>query len=556
MKNLHRTLIFIFVLLVIAGMNTVNAKDVYIRINQLGYLPGDIKLGTILSKTSLAGEEFNIINTDGDEVVYTGNLSPNRGEFASFSYTYDFDFSAVNETGKYYVKVGSARSYSFKVGKKMYNSVVDSLMQFFKVQRSGYTDPMLHEVSHKFDATKLITKDSTIIDKKVDLTGGWYDAGDYVKFLNTTAFTTYMLLFAYDFDPVKFGFDNNNNQVPDVLEEAKIGLDWLLRANYEKYKLVSQVQDLRDHDVGWRLPEDDPLSNDRPAYIGMGKNLIGIYSAAMALGARIWRNTLHYDEYANKCLTAAENLYSVKDEAPDIDSSGSGMYIDNNFWGKLALGAIELYETTKRPALLQDAKVYGDSAGSDHWWSWGNLNADAHYRLAKYDDKYKDFIKQNLEAFSKNKRRNLFSEATFLTWGSNNTLLGAALQVILWKRLTGENFYDSLAVLQRDYMLGKNQWGISFIYDIGENHTENFHHQVAYYNDGYLPGGFAAGPVTKKFLNKYNIEFNLPDKFEMFQTDSAVYRDDSQDYVTNEPTIAANATAVFVMGYFSNRTLK
>lgn len=65
MKNLHRTLIFIFVLLVIAGMNTVNAKDVYIRINQLGYLPGDIKLGTILSKTSLAGEEFNIINTDG-----------------------------------------------------------------------------------------------------------------------------------------------------------------------------------------------------------------------------------------------------------------------------------------------------------------------------------------------------------------------------------------------------------------------------------------------------------------------------------------------------------
>ncbi|MCK7528297.1 MAG: glycoside hydrolase family 9 protein [Ignavibacteriales bacterium] len=76
----------------------------------------------------------------------------------------------------------------------------------------------------------------------------------------------------------KFGYDLDKNDVPDILEEAKVGLDWLLRCNVDNQTLVSQVQNESDHNIGWRLPENDSLQFDRPAFVSIGKNTIGIYS--------------------------------------------------------------------------------------------------------------------------------------------------------------------------------------------------------------------------------------------------------------------------------------
>ena len=410
----------------------------------------------------------------------------------------------------------------------------------------------MHKVCHKADATSLI-ENGKVLNERADLTGGWHDAGDYVKFLNTTAFTTYTFLFAYDFDSRKFGFDNDAKGGPDILEEARVGLDWMLRCNIDKYKLVTQVQDLRDHEQGFRLPEDDKLEYDRPAFVGNGKNLIGIYTATLALASRIWRNRMYDNEFADKCLTAAENLYSVRNEVPDVDSSGSGMYLDANYEGKMALGAVELYLTTNRPELLNDAVMYADKGGSEYWWSWGNMAAFAHYRLGKLNKRFADYIKNNLIAFNTNKESKLFNEGAAFTWGSNNTLLGIALQNILWKKLNYRSDFDTVATYQRDYILGRNQWGVSFIQDIGQESSQNLHHQVSYLKSGELPGGFAAGPVPQDFLDQYKIPFEKQDRFKKFQTKEAVYRDDPMDYITNEPTIVANATAVFVMGYYSKR---
>jgi hypothetical protein len=368
-----------------------------------------------------------------------------------------------------------------------------------------------------------------------------------VKFLNTTAFATYMLLFSYEFDPNKFSWDKNNNNIPDILEEAKVGLDWMLRCLYEKNKLITQVQDLRDHDAGWRMPEDDPIGFDRPAFIGIGKNLIGIYSATMALASRIWTNKINYPEFANKCLAAAESLYALKDKVPDIDSSGTGMYLDKTFKGKLALGAIELYITTKKPIYLEDAVTYADSAKSDYWWSWGDINALADYKLGKIIPRFGSYIKNNLDKFNKNKNKNLFGEGTAATWGTNVALLGISLQNILYKKLTGDVRYDSLETYQRDFILGRNPWGISFISGIGNNYTINFHHQI-FFIKKKLPGGFAAGPASKDVLDKYKIILEKKDKFYKFQTNESIYRDDRMDYITNEPTITGNATAIFIYG--------
>ncbi len=136
------------------------------------------------------------------------------------------------------------------------------------------------------------------------------------------------------------------------------------------------------------------------------------------------------------------------------------------------------------------------------------------------------------------------------TWGTTNSLLGASLQAILYKKLASGNTFDTLMINQRDYILGRNPWQISFIYNIGKNYPKHLHSQIAYFHNGYLPGALTAGPAPEKIIkkNKINISNHFFDKF---NTDDVKYNDDRMDFITNEPTIVGNATAVFVFGYFS-----
>ncbi len=542
----------IFIMLIVFFSSTVLfPAEIYIRLNQLGFLPNDLKTAVIFSDTDIGDNSYKILDMFGDEAL-VGDLNKLSLKFSKFNYSYSIDFSTLQSEGKYIIDIDGIQSYPFSINTKIYNSVIDSIMLFFKVQRCGYTNPLFHKVCHPYDATSLIENGITI-NKTYDVTGGWHDAGDYIKFLNTAAYVTYTLIFAYEFDPVKFGFDNDKNSVPDVLDEAKIGLDWLLRLNYENKKFITQVQDLKDHAQGWRMPEDDKIALDRPAYLGIGKNLIGIYSATLAMAARVWKEKIKYSEFSDKCLKIAEHFYSIRNEVPDIDSSGSGVYLDKRFHGKLGLGAIELYKTTGKRQYLLDAIEQGDLAGSDFWWSWGDINAFLHYRLADFEPRFTDYLKKNVEYFNIIKNKNLFGTILDYGWGSNNTILGIALQSILLKKISSNFEYDSLIIYQRDYIFGRNQWGVSFISNIGFEFAKNFHSQLAYLNNSFLPGAVAAGPVSKNSFSKYKIEIEGKDRFNKFQTTEAVYFDDRMDYVTNEPTITANATALFVIGWFSER---
>ncbi len=537
---------------------TIPSNKIYIRANQVGYLPDDMKTAVVFSENPIYAKKFSVKDFNGGKVVLIDELQKSDFNYGDFKYGYIADFSKIVRPGKYLISVDGSDSFPFKIGKNIYNNVVDSLMQFFREQRCGPTDPILHGVCHLYDVSRLIGDNSH--PGGVDVTGGWHDAGDYIKFLSTTAFTTYMLIFSYDFDKAKYGFDYNHNGVPDVLEEAKIGIDWLLRCNYNnpksgesisKYKLVTQVQDLRDHEVGWRMPEDDSLRYDRVGFVGIGKNTIGIYAAVMALASRIWAEKFYNYDLAKKCLDAAENFYAIRNDVPDIDTSGTGMYRDVTYKGKLALGAIELYLTTKNQKYLDEAMAYADSAKSDYWWSYGNINSLADYRLAKIFPRYSQYILNNLIFFNTKKDSSLFNEAMAYSWGSTNSFLGAALQAILYKDATGNNRYDSLAIDQRDYVLGRNPWGISFIYNIGSSFPRHLHSQVAYFHGGYLPGALAAGPAPASSLKQFKMK-DMKSRYNQFNTSEVEYFDDWSNYITNEPTIIGNATAVFVYGYYSD----
>ena len=551
MRNIIKSLYFLFIILIILCSYSF-AQNTFIRTNQVGFLPYESKTAILFSEEQIDDEIYSIYNYYTEEIIYAGKLNSSIGSYGKYSNCYTIDFSSLNTNGKYYIEFQAEQSYPFSISPYLYTDIVDSLSAFFKIQRCGFNMPMLHDFCHYYDATNIIYNDLDLGMRK-DLTGGWHDAGDYTKFLNTIAYATYTMLFSYEFDETKFNYDLNNNNFPDILEEAKIGIDWLIKANYNNTLLVTQIQNLRDQNQGWRLPENDNLTNDRPGYLGIGKNLIGIYSATTALAHRIYSKYPEHEELANQCLTLAENFFSLRNEVQDLSNSETGHYQDSKFSGKLALGAIELYISTNNLNYLNEAKIYAKDAGSDFWWSWGDINSYSHYRIAKIDSDYADYILSNLLYFKKLSDDNIFSVAVSDTWGTNSANLGVALQAILWQDLTGDSTFADLAISQRDYILGKNPWGISFIYNIGSESTKHFHSQVAYFNNGKLTGAVSAGPISRSKLNQYNIEYETLDKYDAFQTEESVYKDDRMDYITNEPTITANATALFVFGYYSKR---
>ena len=227
-------------------------------------------------------------------------------------------------------------------------------------------------------------------------------------------------------------------------KEIKVGLDWMLRTQTKDNRFITQVQNLQDHDVGWRLPEDDTLTFNRPAYVGIGKNLIGIYSATLSLASRIWKEKFHDANFSNICLESAERYYKIRNEVPDIDSTGSGQYWDKTYRGKLSLAAAELFLTTKKTSYLKAAVEYATEIGANYWWSYGNISTFAHFRLAKYDKSFRNLIKQSLIHFNNNRKEKLFNETVELGWGSNVTLMGTAIQANLYKYLTKDEQFDSL----------------------------------------------------------------------------------------------------------------
>jgi len=540
----------LLLLILIAFCCSVSSQSntqIFIRMNQAGFLSDDMKTTVIFSKKRLPDERFYIIDSKG-KVVLRGKLIKSGDNFPGFSHSRIVDFSSIQDTGRYRLRIKGAKDQYFEINNFIYNSIRDSLILFFQVQRCGPTDPLLHNPCHLSDATSV----PGYSDNIVDVTGGWHDAGDYIKFLSTAAYTTYMLIFSYEFDPIKFGFDNDNNTVPDILEEAKVGIDWLLRCHLKNNLLITQVQDLKDHDQKWRLPEDDSLKFTRPGYTGIGKNIIGIYSAALAIAARVWKQKFFDYDFAEKCLETAEGVYSVHKFVPDIDSIYSGFYQDHSFAGKLALGGAELFASTGKKKYLDQAKIYADSAGSDFWWSWGDINSLAHYRLSRLGEDYSGYILNNLNYFNAKKDSSLFGEGTDYTWGSTNTILGTALQVILYDHLKGGKKFDSLMTFQRDYVLGRNPWGISFIQGIGKTYVRNIHSQVGFFNKGYLPGALSAGPAPLELFKKYQIK-RKSRKYDLFNTGDKRYYDDYADFITNEASITGNATALFVYGFFARQ---
>jgi endoglucanase len=262
MTHRARVLIPLFVL---ALPHAVPAQT-SIRINQLGYTPRSLKYAVLASETAIeAPRRFFVCDALTDSILWeSGEIRP-CGPWGPFQETWRLDFTRFEEEGGVFIRAGSARSPLFRINSDVYDGASDFLLGYVRQQQCGY-NPFLRDSCHTRDG--FITGDPTGDGVHVDVVGGWHDAADYLRYVTTSATATFQMLFAYRRSPAVFGdsFDRSGdrgaNGVPDILDAARWGLDWLLKMNPSPSVMFNQVADDRDH-LGFRLPTEDTVTYGR-----------------------------------------------------------------------------------------------------------------------------------------------------------------------------------------------------------------------------------------------------------------------------------------------------
>jgi hypothetical protein len=572
--------------------------EIYIRVNQVGYLSGEQKVA-ILFSASKVRETFTLTYAEsGEELLTIRPLRSGAKTWGAFEFYYTCDFSQVTEEGSFYLEgyKSGTRSQIFQISDHAYDHLQEELLVFMRQQRCGY-NPTLDMVCHQRDGRSFYgaMPDSTYID----VSGGWHDAGDQLKYLITGSYATAHMLLSYSLYPDRFQDLTNalgqagGNGIPDVLDEAKWGLDWIHKLHAAPGQLVHQVADDRDH-RGWKMPDQDSSdygwgpNSYRAAYFASGEpqglnkfksqatgvsNLAGRSAAAMARAARIWKEDLHDPHFAGQCLEAAISLYEFGKENEGFQQGNSYgapyRYGEETWADDMEWGGAELYMTTGEPAYLEDAIRYARMAGTV---SWMPLDTARHYQYypfinmghyALYDavnDSFKDtlaaYYREGIESCLQRAGKNPYGIGIPFIWCSNNLLTSLIAQIILYEEMTGDDRYAGFLETQRDWLFGRNPWGTSMFTGIpeGGEYPVDVHTSVYAMTGMEIPGGLLDGPVYGSiFRNLQGLYMNDPDEFAAVQNPFVVYHDDMGDFSTNEPTMDGTAGAILMMAHFASR---
>ncbi len=351
--------------------------------------------------------------------------------------------------------------------------------------------------------------------------------------------------------------DNDNNDIADILDEAKIGVDHLVKLYPNEQTFVHRIGDLKaDHRKFGILPEEDELDKtNRPALIGFDRDPLAKYAYTMALAYNVLHDIQLFSHESQQYIVLARRAY----EKAKITGSGH--------FDKLCLAAVELYLATKDSKYLDEAKIYNDKLSSNNYGHYPNNTNLAHARLAPYYQSAKDKLQTSVKKFNEASHNNLFGFDVEYSWGSLYIALSSANQGWLYSLLADDDSYSALQTRIRDYTLGVNPWGVCFISGMGTEYPRNIHNspvvalkKLGKLKEGTIPGAVAEGPISRSDWEKNYGRF-VPideDKYYKYHTSACVYHDHVNDYVTNEPCSYGAAEAIlffsFYLRYLSNDT--
>ena len=574
--------------------NGVAAESVYLRVNQLGYSATDLKSAIAFGEEEL-DTVFALADAETGEVVFRGKALPaSEPNWNGFAHHSRLDFTAFETPGRYVIRLepSGTKSRPFRIGKDAFANPVEDLLGFMRQQRCGY-NPLLDMVCHQRDGRTAFgpRPNGTF----VDASGGWHDAGDQLKYLLTASNATARMLLAYELEPAKFGDcvdamgQPGPNGLPDLLDEARWGLDWIHKLHPEPDHLYHQVADDRDHS-GWKSPDVDTSdygwgpNSYRVLYFADGKpqglrqyksdsdgvaNLAGRCAAAMAMGHRVWKqrgDTL----FAERCLVAARELYAMGTAAEGKQQGNSYgapyRYAEITWADDMEWGAAELYRETREPAYLAQAKRYARLAADVSWmpheqtghYEYYPFVNVGHFALyphvdAGFQQELAGYYRSGLDATVARAKTNVYGIGVPFIWCSNNLTTALITQALLYERMTGDGRYREHATRHRDWLLGRNPWGTTMFTGLprGGDSPIDVHTGVWKLFRRNVPGGLVDGPVYRSvFEGLLGVHLNEPDEYAEFQNDHVVYHDDFGDYATNEPTMDGTAGAIYFMAYY------
>lgn len=588
MKNILKNFL---ALIAVTGCVTASASTSAIRVNRVGYLTDDIKTAVImLDSADTADTPVEIINlTTGRS--YTPTVTPTAA-WEPMAACLRVDFTGVTEPGRYVVSRGKLSSPQFGIGDNVYAGLNELPLAYMRQQRCGH-NASLGTDCHPNDA--LVVLGGELDGKHFDVTGGWHDASDYLQYLTTSANAVFQLLFAYQQSPAAWGdrFDAAGNAtpngVPDILDEARWGLEWMMKMNPADSLYFNQIADDRDHRF-YGLPADDTADygwgpgKARPVYLcsaqpqGLMKNKnrstglassVGKFSSSFSLGSEVFRNI--DPQFAAELETRAAKAYNHAKANPGACQTAPCVspyfYEEDNWVDDMELAAIKRYHATGDPAYRLDAIAYGrmepvtpwmgaDSARHYQWYPFINLGhamlaADAEGKVAR---EFTRNMRSGLQRVADRADGNAFMSGVPFVWCSNSLTVALVTQAMLYRRLTGDNSYRPLETAARDWLMGLNPWGQAMIVGLTDEGSPVDPHSALSHKYGIpTTGGLVDGPVYATIFNSLRgVHLEREDPFAPYQNSTVVYHDDNADYSTNEPTMDGTASTTFMLGLLAN----
>ncbi|WP_433081025.1 glycoside hydrolase family 9 protein [Dactylosporangium sp. CA-052675] len=562
-----------------------------VRVNQVGYLADGPKQATVVTEAT-AALPWQLRNAAGT-VVASGNTTPRGLDATSGQNVQTADFSQYKVQGKGYTLTADGEtSVPFDIGANAsYARLRADALSWFYVQRSGIeiSDAIAPGYGRKAGHLGVapnqgdtdVPCQAGVCDYRLDVRGGWYDAGDHGKYVVNGGIAAYQLMSTFERSKVAPGakpqdladgslrLPEHGNQVPDVLDEARWELEFLLRMQVPAGQPLAGMVHHKVHDQNWTGLPLDPAADPQPRELHPPSTAATLNLAATAAqGARLFAP---YDKaFAARLLAASKAAYAAAVAhpavyAPGSDSNGGGAYDDSDVSDEFYWAAAELYISTGE-------KVYRDAVTSSKWhtadifkpegFSWGFTAALGRLDLATVPnglpdrDRVRQSVVDGAKGYLAAVRANPYGIAYAPSsgkyeWGSNSAVLNNLVVIATAYDLTGSaDFRDGVAT-GMDYLLGRNALNQSYVTGYGERASQNQHTRIyAHQLNAALPhppaGSLAGGPNS-------NLQDPLAQKLLPGCAPQFCYVDDINSYSTNEIAINWNSTLSWVASFMADQ---
>ncbi|MDQ0408021.1 glycoside hydrolase family 9 protein [Streptomyces sp. NPDC000349] len=561
-----------------------------VRVNQVGYLPAGPKNATLVTDATAALPWQ--LKDAGGRVVAHGRSTPRGVDASSGQNVHSIDFGGHRKRGEGYTLTADGEtSRPFDIGTAAYERLRTDSAKYYYTQRSGvaisdglrpgYGRPAGHVgVAPNLGDTEVPCQPG-VCDYSLDVSGGWYDAGDHGKYVVNGGISTWELLSTHERslhartgEPAKLGdgtldIPESGNKVPDVLDEARWELEFLLKMQVPEGQPLAGMAHHKIHDEQWTglplLPSDDPQKRElHPPTTAATLNL----AATAAQAARLYRS---YDrDFAAKALDAARTAWAAALAHPDVladesDGIGGGAYPDSRVDDEFYWAAAELYLTTGERDFKEyvlNSPVHTADIFGPIGFDWARTAAAARLDLATVPnrlpgrDEVRRSVVRGADGYLATLRAHPYGmpyapDGNLYDWGSSHQVLNNAVVLAAAYDITGGSKYRDGAVQSMDYILGRNALNMSYVTGYGEVNAHNQHSRwYAHQLDPALPsppdGTLSGGPNS-----------SIQDPYAQSKLQGCVgqfcFIDDIQSWSTNEHTINWNAALARMASFVADQ---